>query len=51
MQDVKRAVKVIKKYNNQICVMQCNTNYTAENENFNYINLNVLKDYKKILKI
>ena len=50
MQDVKRAVKVIKKYNNQICVMQCNTNYTAENENFNYINLNVLKEYKKNFK-
>ena len=27
--------------------MQCNTNYTAENNNFNYINLNVLKTFKK----
>ncbi len=50
MQDVKRAVKVIRKYNNQICVMQCNTNYTASDKNFNYINLNVLKSYKKNFK-
>ena len=27
--------------------MQCNTNYTNSDENFNYINLNVLKLYKK----
>ena len=30
--------------------MQCNTNYTAENENTKYLNLNVLKQYKKIFK-
>ena len=28
--------------------MQCNTNYTNSEENFKYINLNVLKTYKKI---
>ena len=28
--------------------MQCNTNYTADKKNFNYINLNVLKTYKKL---
>ena len=33
--------------NKQLCIMQCNTNYTAENDNFNYLNLNVLKAYKK----
>ena len=27
--------------------MQCNTNYTAKDENFKFINLNVLKKYKK----
>ena len=27
--------------------MQCNTNYTASHDNFKYINLNVLKTYKK----
>jgi len=50
MQDVVRAIKTIKKYNNKICVMQCNTNYTASNKNFNYINLNVLKSYKRKFK-
>ena len=28
--------------------MQCNTNYTASLENFKYINLNVLKTFKKL---
>ena len=41
------AVKILRKNNKQICLMQCNTNYTNSNENFNYINLNVLKLYKK----
>ena len=27
--------------------MQCNTNYTASDQNFDYINLNVLKTYRK----
>ena len=30
--------------------MQCNTNYTNSEENFKYINLNVLKTYKKYFK-
>ena len=48
--DVKRAVTEIKKYNSKICLMQCNTNYTASKENLKYINLNVLKTYKKNFK-
>jgi sialic acid synthase SpsE len=28
-----------------LCVMQCNTNYTASPENYDHINLNVLKTY------
>ena len=28
--------------------MQCNTNYTASQSNLKYINLNVLKTYKKL---
>jgi sialic acid synthase SpsE len=48
LKDVSRAVNTIKKYNNKkICIMQCNTNYTSKLDNFNYINLNVLKTYKK----
>ena len=45
--EVVDAVKTIKKYNKKIVLMQCNTNYTASNENLKYINLNVLKKYKK----
>lgn len=47
MIDVDCAMKIIKKYNSEIILMQCNTNYTASPENFKYINLNVLKIYKE----
>ena len=43
--EVQRAVDTLSKYNCDIVLMQCNTNYTAEEENFKYINLNVLKTY------
>jgi N-acetylneuraminate synthase len=46
--DVKRAYNCIKKNNSQIILMQCNTNYTAAIENFNYINLNVLLTYRAL---
>ena len=48
--EVKTAVKTIKKFNKKIVLMQCNTNYTGKLENFKYINLNVLKSYKKYFK-
>ena len=43
--DVQRAVHAIQKKNTKLVLMQCNTNYTASNENFKYIHLNVLKTY------
>ncbi|GAB4493765.1 MAG: N-acetylneuraminate synthase family protein [Anaerolineales bacterium] len=43
--EVQKAVHAILKINPQLCVMQCNTNYTASPENYDYINLNVLKTY------
>ena len=46
LEDVKRAMETLK--NNKIILMQCNTNYTGEKENFNYINLNVLKKYREL---
>ena len=46
-EDVKRAVNTIRKYNKKIVLMQCNTNYTASNENFKFINLNVINLFKK----
>lgn len=48
VEDVKRAVSSIKNINKDIVLMQCNTNYTASKENFKYINLNVLKQYKAL---
>jgi sialic acid synthase SpsE len=48
--DVVKAVNSIKKYNKKVVLMQCNTNYTASVKNFKYINLNVLKEYKKKFK-
>jgi N-acetylneuraminate synthase len=43
--EVQRAVHAILKINKQLCVMQCNTNYTASPENYDHIHLNVLKTY------
>ncbi len=47
MEDVERAMAVLSSFTKDIMLMQCNTNYTADNKNFNYLNLNVLKTYKK----
>lgn len=44
--DVQRAVNVIRAINQQLVLMQCNTNYTASLENFRHIHLNVLKTYR-----
>ncbi len=45
MLEVEKAVETITAYNPDVVLMQCNTNYTGELENFRYINLNVLKTY------
>lgn len=47
-EDVARAINTIRPLNEQIILMQCNTNYTVDRENFKYINLNVLSTYKKL---
>ncbi len=44
--DVQRAVGIILSVNSQLVLMQCNTNYTADRENFKHINLNVLRAYQ-----
>jgi N-acetylneuraminate synthase len=46
--DVKRAVSVITAINPQLILMQCNTNYTVDKENFKYINLRVLETYHRL---
>lgn len=48
IQEVVNAVSIIKQFTNDFVLMQCNTNYTGSDENFKYINLNVLKTYKTI---
>ena len=43
---VQNAVHAILAINKQLVLMQCNTNYTANPENFKHIHLNVLKTYR-----
>ena len=50
LKEVIEAVKEILKFKKKLVLMQCNTNYTKSNNNFKFINLNVLKLYKKIFK-
>lgn len=47
LSEVKNTINKVKKFNDKIVLMQCNTNYTASKKNFSYINLNVLKSFKK----
>ena len=44
--DVERAMNLLTSITNDIVLMQCNTNYTGQKSNFNYINLNVFNTYK-----
>lgn len=48
IEDVKRAMDTLKTKNNNIVLMQCNTNYTASKKNYKYVNLNVLNQYKDL---
>jgi len=50
MSDVERAVNAIKKINKNLVLMQCNTNYTGNKNNLNYLNLNVLNSFKSRFK-
>lgn len=43
--DVQRAVDAILPINPDLILLQCNTNYTAAESNFDHIHLNVLKTY------
>ncbi len=48
LEDVIRAVTAGLNINSKMCLMQCNTNYTASLENFKFIQLNVLGVYQKM---
>lgn len=43
--EVSRAVELIVSLNPHLCVMQCNTNYTGDPENFRHIHLNTLRSF------
>ena len=45
LEEVIESVELLKKHTDKIVLMQCNTNYTAGEENFDHINLNVLNTY------
>jgi N-acetylneuraminate synthase len=46
--DVARAVRSVRMVNDQVVLMQCNTNYTASPENYDHIHLNVLDSYAQL---
>ncbi len=46
LKDVDRAVEILRQNQTATVLMQCNTNYTGNEENFRYINLNVLRTYQ-----
>ncbi len=48
MTDVERAMNVLAARNIPICLMQCNTNYTGDDQNLKHIHLNVLKTYSRV---
>ena len=45
MDDVVRAHDLIRRHNDDLILLQCNTNYENTKSNFNHLNLNVLKYY------
>lgn len=47
MNEIKKLLKRLLKINSKIILMQCNTNYTGDDNNLDFINLNVLKNFKK----
>jgi sialic acid synthase SpsE len=47
MSDVVRAMNVIESFTSEIVLMQCNTNYTLDEEKFKYVNLNVLRTFSQ----
>ena len=47
LNEVKNAVRRIQNINPSLALLQCNTNYTASEDNYKFLNLNVLSTYKK----
>ncbi|HTP39603.1 MAG TPA: N-acetylneuraminate synthase family protein [Steroidobacteraceae bacterium] len=47
MDEVEQALAVGLEHNEQVALLQCNTNYTASLENFHYVNLRVLEKFRE----
>ncbi len=47
MSEVEMAVEAILEHTGDICLMQCNTNYTGDIENLKHVALNVLRTYEE----
>ena len=45
--EVERAVELISQFNIPIVLMQCNTNYTGNEDNFDYLNLLALTEFRE----
>jgi len=48
LKEVIAAVKVISRFNKNLVLMQCNTNYTNSNKNLKYLNLLTIKNFQNI---
>tara|TARA_A100001015_G_C15035352_1_gene735864 strand:- start:1116 stop:2174 length:1059 start_codon:yes stop_codon:yes gene_type:complete len=48
LDEVKNSVNEALSINSNMALLQCNTNYTGSNDNFYYINLNVINSYRKL---
>ena len=47
MREIENVVDLILKHNKQLCLMQCNTNYTGSPDNFKSVNLRVLQSFSE----
>lgn len=45
--DVAEAVKIFEENGSELVIMQCNTNYTGDVENFSFLNLSAISEYKE----
>ena len=50
LKEVSLIIKKLSKINKNVCLMQCNTNYTGNKNNLKFLNLNVINSYKKKYK-
>ena len=47
LEEIRNAVRLIESANIPYVLMQCNTNYTGEEDNFDYLNLLALEEFKR----